>query len=121
MIQTKLKNLRKLKGFSQVQMAKALSTDTSNYSRKERGEVRIHDEEWEKLANALEVPLEEINEEDAKFSFKFDNSTFHDHSGSNITYSNVPNFFIETQKKYIERLEQENESLKQQTDLLKQQ
>ena len=121
MIQTKLKNLRKLKGFSQVQMAKALSTDTSNYSRKERGEVRIHDEEWEKLANALEVPLEEIKEEDAKFSFKFDHSTFHDHSGSNVTYSNVPNFFIETQKKYIEKLEQENESLKQQTALLKQQ
>lgn len=121
MIQTKLKNLRKQKGFSQVQMAKALSTDTSNYSRKERGEVRIHDEEWEKLANALEVPLEEIKEEDATFSFNFDNSTFHDHSGSNITYSNVPNFFIETQKKYIERLEQENESLKQQTALLKQQ
>ena len=66
MIQTKLKNLRKLKGFSQVQMAKALSTDTSNYSRKERGEVRIHDEEWEKLANALEVPLEEIKAQSGK-------------------------------------------------------
>ncbi len=43
MMQIKLKNLRKQKGFSQVQLAKAISTDNSNYSRKERGEVRIHD------------------------------------------------------------------------------
>lgn len=45
MIQEKLKNLRKQKGMSQEKMAKILSTDTSNYSRKERGETRIHDEE----------------------------------------------------------------------------
>jgi ribosome-binding protein aMBF1 (putative translation factor) len=60
---------RKQKGFSQVQMAKALSTDTSNYSRKERGEVRINDEEWEKLANTLDITLEEIKEQGYKIFY----------------------------------------------------
>ena len=119
MIQEKLKTLRKERGISQEKMAKILSTDPSNYSRKERGETRIHDEEWQKLAAALEVPVEDIKNEEAKFSFQFDNSTFHDHSGSNITYSNVPDFFLETQKKYIEKIEQENQLLKQENERLK--
>jgi len=119
MIQEKLKTIRKQKGKSQVQLAKILSTDTSNYSRKERGEVRIHDDEWEKLAAALDVPVEDLKEKETKFSLQFDNSTFHDHSGSNITYSNVPDFFLETQKKYIEKLEQEIQSLKLENQLLK--
>ncbi|MXS71303.1 helix-turn-helix domain-containing protein [Flavobacteriaceae bacterium W22] len=121
MIQHKLRNQRKQKGFSQEQMAKILGTDTSNYSRKERGEVKIHDEEWEKMAKILEVSVEEIKNQDHKFSFQFENSTFHDHSGSNITYSNVPDFFLETQKKYIEKIEQENESLKKENIQLKEQ
>ena len=116
-IQEKLKKLRKQKGITQNEMAKILSTDTSNYSRKERGEVRIHDDEWEKMAKSLDVPIEDIKENQAKFSFQFDNSTFHDHSGSNITYSNVPDFFLETQQKYIEKLEEEIKELK--TQLLK--
>lgn len=121
MIQHKLRNQRKQKGFSQEQMAKILGTDTSNYSRKERGEVKIHDEEWDKMAKILEVSVEEIKNQDHKFSFQFENSTFHDHSGSNITYSNVPDFFLETQKKYIEKIEEENESLKQENQQLKEQ
>ena len=36
MVQEKLRNLRKQKGISQEKMAKILSTDPSNYSRKER-------------------------------------------------------------------------------------
>lgn len=111
MIQEKLKTIRTDRGISQKQMAKIISTDPSNYSRKERGEIRIYDEEWQKLAAALEVPVEDIKNEDAKFSFQFDNSTFHDHSGSNITYSNIPDFFLETQRKYIDSLEKENAQL----------
>jgi transcriptional regulator with XRE-family HTH domain len=45
MIQEKLRNLRKLKNMSQQEMAKIIGTDASNYSRKERGEVRIFDDE----------------------------------------------------------------------------
>ena len=121
MVQEKLKNLRKQKGISQEKMAKILGTDTSNYSRKERGEVKIFDDEWEKLAKTLEVPIEDIKNEEAKFSFQFENSTFHDHSGSNITYSNVPDFFLETQRKYIEKLEKENTVLSEEIAILKSQ
>ena len=119
MIQEKLRNLRKDKGISQETMAKILGTDTSNYSRKERGEVKIFDDEWEKLAKKLEVPVEDIKNEDAKFSFQFENSTLHDQSGSNIHYYNVTDFFIETQKKYIEKLEKEIEALKEENRVLK--
>lgn len=119
MVQEKLRSLRKQKGISQEKMAKILGTDTSNYSRKERGEVRIFDDEWEKMAKTLEVPLEDIKGEEAKFSFQFENSTFHDHSGSNITYSNVPDFFLETQRKYIEKLEKENAVLLEEITALK--
>lgn len=58
MIQERLKKLRKQKGISQENMAKILGTDTSNYSRKERGEVKIFDDEWEKIAKTLGVPVE---------------------------------------------------------------
>ncbi len=119
MIQEKLKNLRKQKGISQEKMAKIIGTDTSNYSRKERGEVKIFDDEWEKLAKTLEVSVGEIKNYDARFSFQFENSTFHEHSGNNITYSNVPDFFLETQKKYIEKLERENTELLHEILLLK--
>ena len=66
------------------------------------------------MAKTLEVPIEDIKENQTKFSFQFDNSTFHDHSGSNITYSNVPDFFLETQHKYIVKLEEEIKELKAQ-------
>jgi len=35
----------------------------SNYSRKESGDVRIYDDEWEKLAKALDVSVEDIKKE----------------------------------------------------------
>ncbi|WP_294296074.1 helix-turn-helix transcriptional regulator [uncultured Chryseobacterium sp.] len=120
-IQEKLRNIRKQKGISQEKMAKIIGTDPSNYSRKERGEVKIFDDEWEKLAKTLEVPVEEIKNDDAKFSFQFENSTFHDHAGSNINYSNIPDFFLETQKKYIDKLEKEIQSLREENEFLKSQ
>ncbi len=120
-IQEKLRNLRKQKGISQEKMAKIIGADPSNYSRKERGEVKIFDDEWEKLAKTLEVTVEEIKNDDAKFSFQFENSTFHDHAGSNINYSNIPDFFIETQKKYIDKLEKEIQSLREENEFLKSQ
>lgn len=52
MIQEKLRQVRMEKGLSQEKIAKILSTDTSNYSRKERGKTKIRDDEWEKMAKA---------------------------------------------------------------------
>jgi len=116
-MQERLKTLRKERGISQVKMAKILSTDPSNYSRKERGEIGIHDEEWQKLADALEVSVKDIKNDETNFSFY----TFNDDSKSNITYLNIPDFFLETQKKYIEKLEKENYNLLEEIKLLKSQ
>jgi transcriptional regulator with XRE-family HTH domain len=53
-----------MKGITQQQMADVIPTDVSNYSRKESGAVSITQTEWNKLAKFLEVPVEEIYEED---------------------------------------------------------
>ncbi|WP_228417704.1 helix-turn-helix domain-containing protein [Chryseobacterium contaminans] len=45
----KLKSLRKQRGYTQEYMSKIISTDVSNYSRKESGDVRIYDDEWEQI------------------------------------------------------------------------
>ncbi len=86
MIQEKLRSYRKEKGLSQQQMAEIIVTDTSNYSRKEQGEIRIHDEEWEKSVDALDVPLEDIKENTEKFSIKNENTTFNDNSSNYNQY-----------------------------------
>jgi transcriptional regulator with XRE-family HTH domain len=105
MIQEKLKNLRKQKGMSQEKMAKILATDTSNYSRKERGETRIHDEEWQKIADALEVPIEDIKEEKGIGNYN------HYYSTPNSIIENLQDY-ISLLKKEIENLKEENKSLK---------
>ena len=119
MVQEKLRNLRKQKGISQEKMAKILSTDPSNYSRKERGEVRIHDEEWQKQAQALEVPVEDIKENESRFSINNDNSTFHDNSGNYNQYFNVPNSIVENLQDYISLLKQKVYELEQEIKSLK--
>ncbi|AZB35273.1 helix-turn-helix domain-containing protein [Chryseobacterium bernardetii] len=111
----KLKNLRRQKGLSQVQMGKIIGTDASNYSRKERGEVKIYDDEWKKLAKALEVSLVSIKSNGIKHPLSSENSL----PTSSITYSQIPDFILETQKKYIERLEKENEKLLEENNKLK--
>jgi transcriptional regulator with XRE-family HTH domain len=119
MIQEKLKNLRKQKGISPEKMAKILSTDPSNYSRKERGEVRIHEEEWQKLAEALEVPVEDIKETESKFSINNDNSTFHDNSGNYNQYFNISNSLLENLQDYISLLKHKVQELEEEIKVLK--
>lgn len=118
-MQEKLRNLRKEKGMSQEKMAKILSTDTSNYSRKERGQTKMRDEEWEKIAKALDVPVEDIKEENISGIVHNDNSTLHDQSGSYIHNYNVPNSIIENLQDYIHLLKEENQLLKKEIEALK--
>ncbi|MFP3675305.1 helix-turn-helix transcriptional regulator, partial [Bacillus sp. SIMBA_031] len=69
--------IRKEKGYTQKQVADYISTDVSNYSRKESGDVRIIPDEWERIAHFLEVPLDEIYEdEDAKVIVNNDHPVF---------------------------------------------
>ncbi|NIF07201.1 helix-turn-helix transcriptional regulator [Chryseobacterium sp. Tr-659] len=119
MKQEKLKNLRKLQGISQEKMAKILSTDPSNYSRKERGEVRIHEDEWKKISETLNVPISEIKEEDEKI-ISNGNSIFKDHS----QYQYIQNFnhsLIENLQDYIVFLKQNIHELKEENRILKSQ
>lgn len=112
----KLRDVRKRKGFTQQQIADILATDVSNYSRKESGDVAIRKEEWEKIARFLEVPVEEIyQEEEAKQINHFDSNTNSNNIGnvSGNYYCNVPEFLLESQRELIEILKKENQRLEE--------
>lgn len=117
----KLKSLRKQRGYTQEYMSKVISTDVSNYSRKENDEVRIYDDEWEKLAKALDVPVEEIKEERPGRVVNNDNLTFNDQSANNNfnQYYNIPNSIVENLQDYIKILKEQIEVLKTENKKLK--
>ncbi|MDR6373028.1 transcriptional regulator with XRE-family HTH domain [Chryseobacterium bernardetii] len=119
----KLRTLRKQKGYTQQQIADLLATDVSNYSRKESGDVRIFDDEWEKLAKAFEVSVEDIKEErEPNVVQKNENLTFNDTSSfhqSGIYNCNVPNYLLENQQEYIHLLKEQIKVLKEENEKLK--
>ncbi|UKB81399.1 helix-turn-helix domain-containing protein [Chryseobacterium sp. MEBOG07] len=118
----RLRNARKVKGFTQQQVADIIATDVSNYSRKESGDVSIRKEEWEKIARFLEVPVEEIfEEEEAKQINHFENNTNSNNIGtvSGNYYCNIPEFLLENQRDYIETLKKENQRLQEEIKVLK--
>ena len=115
----KLRSLRKKRGYTQEYMSNILSTDVSNYCRKESGDVRIFDDEWEKLAKALDVPVEEIKEERTAAVVQ-NNDNFSDHAaGINYNYYNVPNQVMDNLQDYIKLLKEQVEALKQEVEKLK--
>jgi len=84
----------------------------SCYNRREKGQAKICPQEWEKLADILDVPVDEIYEPDDNQVFICkDNSTVH-YQGTNHIYS-VPEHLLETQREYIEMLKREIRELKQ--------
>lgn len=98
---------------SQEKMAKILSTDISSYCRKENGKSKIHDDEWEKLAKALNVSVDDIKESENSGIVQNDNLTFNDNSGNYEHQNfNIPNSILENLQDYIEILKEQNESLK---------
>ena len=103
--------MRKSKGFSQSQIAEKLYMDVSNYNRRENGQVKINISEWEKLAKILDVPLNEIYESDENQTFICRDSASGNYQGTNHIYS-IPEFLLETQQKYIRKLETEIAELK---------
>lgn len=114
----KLRIIRKQKGYTQQQIADFIATDVSNYSRKESGDVKIVPEEWEKIARFLDVPVEEIyEEEEAKIVVNNDHPVFNDQSAGAIDtqnqYNNIPGSIIQNLQDYITVLKEENERLKE--------
>ncbi|WP_236458831.1 MULTISPECIES: helix-turn-helix domain-containing protein [Flavobacterium] len=93
-----------------------MATDTSNYSRKENGEVKITPKEWEKIADFLNCDVEEIYEEnEPNVSYNNLRKSPVNNSGT-IHYFNVPDFVLEHLeliKKENKRLEEENKKLKE--------
>lgn len=124
MIQQKLKDLRKQRKLSQQYIAKILSTDPSSYSRKENGKSKIHDDEWEKLAKALDVPVEDLKEDLISGVVHNENSTFNDTSNSGNYYNqnfNIPNSVLENLQDYISLLKRDIELLKKENENLRSQ
>ncbi|SDL98435.1 helix-turn-helix transcriptional regulator [Chryseobacterium taihuense] len=114
----KLIETRKRKGITQKKIADVLCMDVSNYNRREKGMAKISMQQWKKIAEVLEIPLEDIYEADENLIFIFnDNSTGNDNFVSN-NY-NIPLSVWETQKKYIDKLEAENETLKTEVEKLR--
>ena len=112
MIKNKLIKARKDKKFSQQDIAEHLNISQTQYLRKEKGEIGITEQEWERIAKLLSVEVEEIKEEDGKsISQHFENVTG-SYIGSNNNYCSIPEFLLENQKEYIELLKKEIEILK---------
>ncbi|KMQ69167.1 hypothetical protein ACM39_03400 [Chryseobacterium sp. FH2] len=113
MQKTKLIDVRKRKNISQEKMADILCIDVSNYNRREKGTAKISLQEWQKIAEILETPIEDIYENDEGMVIIFnDNSTGTGYGVGVVNNYNIPLSIWESQKKYIEKLEAEIESLK---------
>jgi transcriptional regulator with XRE-family HTH domain len=112
MIKNKLIAARKEKNRTQNDMADLLFISQSQYHRRERGEIRISDEEWMRIAKFLGKEIDDIKEEDAITTiYHYDNHS-DNYSASNNYFYNIPDFIMKNQQEYIEMLKQEIEELK---------
>ena len=91
----KLIAARKLKGFTQEKLATQIAMEQTTLSRKERGLSPISDEEWQRIATVLKVPVDEIKESFIENSSQNVNCTFTDQSVG-IQYVTVPTEILES-------------------------
>ncbi|MDR6403525.1 MULTISPECIES: helix-turn-helix transcriptional regulator [Chryseobacterium] len=121
MVKEKLIRARKDKKFSQQDIAEHLNISQTQYLRKEKGEIEIKDEEWERIAKLLDVEIDDIKQVDKENSISqnFENITG-SYVGSNNVYCNVPEFLLENQQDYIELLKKEIQQLKEKIAQLEQ-
>lgn len=105
-----LKEIRKSKGFTQKQVALKMAMEQTAYSKKENGKSPITEEEYKKLADFLETPIEEIKKGKETIA-KNENCTFHDQS-IGIQIISMPKDTLDIIIKYTSKLEEENQQLK---------
>ena len=86
MIGNKIKNIRELKNFTQEYMADKLVISQAAYSKLEKGDLKISQDKLNKIAEILDVNLEDIKDFDNKRILNSYNSI--KGNNSNITYSN---------------------------------
>ena len=110
----KLIDARENKNYTQLYIAEKLGINESSYCRRERGLLKISLDEWEKLSQILDVSIEDIIESDEIQCFiNKDNSTVNvNYQGTN-TINSFPEYVVEIQQKYIQKLEEENRQLKE--------
>ena len=108
----KLIEARKKKGYSISNMAEELGVDEANYCRREKGQTKINDTEWEKLSQVLDVSVEDIYEKDENQFFICKDYASGNYLGVHNNIYTVPESMIETQQKYIKKLEEEVLNLK---------
>lgn len=117
MIKQKLINKRVERNLSQEEFANLLGLSQSQYSRRENGITKISKKEWDKMTKLLDTTLEEIYEpEDGIYIINNENASGN-YSGSQNHFHQLPDYVLETMKKYIEKLEEENRNLKEQIAL----
>lgn len=87
--------------------------DVSKYNRKEKGKLSMRHEEWEKIAEYLGVPIEEIYEADQQqvIICKDQAVGIGVNNGTNNVYT-IPEFILDSQREYIQKLEEEIKSLR---------
>jgi DNA-binding XRE family transcriptional regulator len=115
MEKTKLKNKRTSLGFSQEDLANYLATDKSNYCKKEKGVVKISNQEWQKLATFLSCEVDDIFEKEENAFLINSLNTI----GDNNVYNAYNELAQETMKKYIAKLEEDNVAYKVEITALK--
>ncbi|MCJ7934504.1 MAG: helix-turn-helix transcriptional regulator [Chryseobacterium sp.] len=121
MIKNKLIKVRKEKEYTQESMAKILHMTQSQYQRREKGEIKISDEEWERMAKALDTSIDSIKEEDSSSQVinNFDNNEG-SYFGSNNYFYNIPDFLLQNQQEYINLLKKEIHELTERIKILEQ-
>ena len=116
MIKQKLFLKRQELGYSQEYLAEGLGLSQSQYSRREKGVKKISDEEWEKLAELLKVPVEEIKELDKDKNIVVNNDNqsgnFSNYGGNNNTFHTTDKETIAFLLEHIKKLEKEIEELR---------
>ena len=121
MIKTKLISARK-KLYTQEKMANLLHMSQSQYHRREKGDFKISDEEWERIAKVLDTTVEDIKEDDSLMHQvnNYDNNSGN-YFGSNNYFYNIPDFVLDNQQDYINLLKERIQKLEEEVNLLKKQ
>ena len=115
----KLIEICTLRGFSQKQVVDHHFMDASNYNCREKGKSKIASNEFGKLARILEVLIEDIFENDDSMVFICRDNATGNYQGNDSIYS-TPEFMLESQRKYLLKLESENKNFLMKTFFLKQ-
>ena len=119
MVKNKLIAARKEKNMTQNDMAELLFISQSQYQRRECGEIRISDEEWDRIAKFLGKEIQDIKEEDNITTINnYDNCSGTYAAGDNYFY-NIPEFLMKNQQDYIEMLKEEIKQLKEEITRMK--